>query len=412
MITAIIPIPQRVKPNTKLNGKFDIVMEDVSGMRSVVPHGRDIIVPPLFFYKFFSSWKGVSYEHVFATDEIFDICTLQSHISAFTEQPMPHASLLCPISVKRITQLETHTYLFNKSIQYLFRYYRFGIPLRATNGMLSDQLLTDQTLTEADTTNVLSYGEFLTHAALNTTRNEQERAQLTIPKLLHHLTLDSPSNVSEQLTDIMYYKNNLAVMLEYVKDLGDNKNLSLTDYIEQYSYIRNIDDPTTRICIGNGPLISSDLLVPFLENRSVLLQNYNILSHEVSQIRDVDFIYLDIAHSDAGYLWTLLTEINELPYTDYSLFLDDNTFIPLCENRFPTTINTPSLLELKNLLHYLFINKNTYRQQYVSVEFNKTWADEIFICCTTIHGVKTFYYLNLALFRLTSPSLVNCVLFQ
>jgi hypothetical protein len=403
MIQAIIPIPQKVKPYTVISGKLDIGINQDS---PVLPYGRDIIVPPLIFYKFFSVWMGIQYEHVFVTDEIFDIYTLQSHISTFTDQPTAHACLLCPISVKKITQQRTTTWLFHRSIQYLLQNYKFGIPLRAINGLNDEVYIHEQVLTNPATTAIYSHGDLGDWINSLCTQDGGYFVQ-EINEISYHLSQDCPNMVAEYVYNALYAAT-MFKSKEIAYALEPNSSGLFDFTIPEHA----INDPITYICLNNNPYVNSNLLVPYLGHRNLLAYHYHNLLHETAKLDDKVFTYLDIQQVDAVNLWGMITELNSISYSDFSLYLSDNEYIPSYDHRFPSTLSTPSLLALKNWLCTLFLNKQTQRQPFVKLEFTKTWTDEIFICCTTIHDLKVYYYLNLALFRLTSPSLINQTLFQ
>ena len=76
MIEAIVPIPNRIPYGTILQGER-LHQHRASGRQLI--SGRSIRVVPLTFYKVFSVWSGVRYEHTFVTDEPMSPTNLRTY---------------------------------------------------------------------------------------------------------------------------------------------------------------------------------------------------------------------------------------------------------------------------------------------------------------------------------------------
>ena len=125
--------------------------------------GRSVRIVPLTFYKVFSHWGSGRYEHIFATDEPFEVLNLLSYWSSTSIKQQPACdhigSVLIPISVRRVGRMDgktldrtkhdpnslipastfvvptASTFLFSKSIDFLIRNYRDNRPLAQVNNL-------------------------------------------------------------------------------------------------------------------------------------------------------------------------------------------------------------------------------------------------------------------------------------
>jgi hypothetical protein len=76
MIEAIIPVPHRLPLNRVLDGT-QVNIHRASGTQLI--GGRCIRIVPLIFYKVFSLWSGIRYEHTFVTDEPVNPVNLRTY---------------------------------------------------------------------------------------------------------------------------------------------------------------------------------------------------------------------------------------------------------------------------------------------------------------------------------------------
>ena len=411
MIEAIVPIPARLALGTMLNGE-QVIQKCESNYQRPVISGRSIRVVPLTFYKVFSTWSGLRYEHIFATDEPTDPVSLfnyQDYNGAVVKDAL--GSILVPISVKQISTHSTSTYLFTCSINFLLKFYRANIPI-STLPPVQPFPHDINSITISPFGEVHSYPEYQLHVfepALNTLWAQwklTDHQDLAI----HTLTPELPSTVFDSVQEICS-SINPDTMFSYIDDMAmyeSNQHVSPEALINSFLYDTSQLDPITQWCITSPSYIMAKQLRPFLSNQDDM-RKYLAMSYQPQD----DLFTRNVVNLDCNAPWAreLIEQICSLPDTHFTIKVTWDDIYPDIYSMFGyksylNHLSIRSYDQLYSCIRQLFLNKHVDANAYDDVIISKNWTDEVFISCNS-KGNYVTYYINLAWYHLMSPSLVN-----
>jgi hypothetical protein len=120
-----------------------------------------------------------------------------------------------------------------------------------------------------------------------------------------------------------------------------------------------------------------------------------------------------VQHVDRLAMFDDLIElVGQLPDTHFQIKLTWDDVYPVITTVFGYERNVMSPVaktyeSLYSLIRQKFLNKHVDPYAYDDVIISKSWADEIFISCKSHNKPPVNYYVNMAWYHLTSPSLIN-----
>lgn len=406
MITSVIPVPMRVIPGTVIHGEAEV--DTVDGTYQSIVIGRNIIVPPLRFYKFFSVWNGMALEHTFYTDKNLNCTNLLLLPDGYS--PIGDGQIgLCPISVKVTTEETTETFLFSNSIGFLLSSYRSGVPLGSSS--ILNNINPEPYITRRETAKVISLATLIEEKT-KTSIASRCSSELCYPRSYYRdLTPAAPLFSTTAYQEVMFSESisNTNLILDTVfSHISDIESNNENPSSHRSVYFPYKPDPITMICLKCGPYVNTQHFMPYLSYGSELLSNYVIDVNENKVFDAQTFTYLDTLTYRYDLLYSLVDCLAQLGTTDFSLDIDKRSVaIPYTENRtYSPKRGEPFeeiCLTLKDILNDpLFpLSKRLI--------LDKLQTDEIFIWCIDTHNVKHCYYLSIPLFNIGSPSLINMV---
>ena len=430
MIDCICPIPNRLPLGTVLHGSTVIGQNNTTRL---TVSGRSIRIVPLTFYKVFSHWGKYRYEHVFATDEPFDIIHLLSYWDAtcndhFTDKM---GSLLIPISVSKYGDSFARTFLFSKSINYLFHIYKTTVPLSlcpSLTTLLSDRYFVSDVSLEVPTFGqnlivsggVNSYGDFQKFMFSDVLYSRMGSLGLTPYQmmLLTTMTPELPERINTCLDEIASNYCSKEQIYNFIDDMTAYErgtHLEHGELFEDYIYDEFPPDPITTECLRSPTYILLNTLRPHLGDKLTML-SYAKLGYSVQHDAFTQAIQT-ISFSDSVQVvnrYDLIESIINIPITDYRIDMTwdscDIVEYPYFNTKQTILPGKYYLEHIHQLCRQLFLNKWASNVWYDKVTISKNWLDELFICCQVDNKILT-YYVNLAWFHLISPSLVNSTMF-
>lgn len=435
MIQAILPVPFRVHlPGSKLMGAKRESYWKQGLDRYEIEYGRDLIVPPLAFYKMYSIWDQYLIEHTFISDHTLTPDMLTIHRDIYTGGVVPTPPVLVPISVTYGSPGKiTETYLFTKSIDYLLTNYRVGYPLSLSESVI---LPGSHPITEpgADrmvltpyhgVCGVVEYIDTLLQTALSL-QLDQDYTRWTPPALeyglRHRLTPERPEVITNTMMDIVQYEQYPDALFDFIDNtvgisMSDDPRTILTEFLYRGPY-----DPVTTVCLDTPSCFSLDRLFPYIDH-SRIKGYYQIACSEALASESYDCLCL-LEHINGIFqeleLESLLEFFYGSSYTDLTIELNGPTELPkiVMYDRFglyqykdergvrhdEITYNS-----LADHLKHLFMD-HRWASPYNQIVMSKTWLGELFITGIRQTGNNSYctkYYLNLNLYHLVSPSLIN-----
>ena len=410
MINAVIPIPSRIN-RRYIDSRQQITCTNIAkGQTTQMISGRCILTVPLTFYKIFSSWGSMAFEHTFATDEEIDPTTLMKYIDPLTKKVVSGGGVLVPISVK-FTDLShgyTSTFLFSNSINFLLTQYRFG----GNNIRNIDPLQKQIGGTSIGSgEQVYSYSIFQMFMFEDYFRAEfpawkpspefNATCSATTPAL--------PAGITYNLYEMLNMGLATDELYEYMSDLmmyESNDRLSIENTVSPYLYPVTYD-PITLACVGTPSYILSSTLAPYLNDRA-RLNIYKTIGYA-----DYDPMFPDevIIPSFTSDYWSELIEtICTIPQEYFSISVTWDNYIPHAESVFSDGEHR-LYSHLAETLRQLFLNKYIFEDACDSVVLSRNWQDEILISPIRNGICSKPMYISLPWYHLSSPSLINHSLF-
>jgi len=398
MIQAIIPIPQRYPIGYTLGSGFRI-----SGRMGI--SGRTIKVLPLYFYKIFSTHGNASYQHIFASDSIINPITLESSRNNFNLQKDYYGGVLVPISVKRFDATRPNTFLFPRCINFLLQNYRQNIPIDEVD------VLNDGAYSELSPgcPGVVGISEFNFYYLKNFMETHQWCGMNSPQRLLMSaISPEAPYRISNYVQEIENCHLHGDALAQYISDLCTYETgtaLNMREFLEMEKYDFPMD-PITQLCACTPSYLYGHQLRPFLGNEMNLSGysriGYNPVDNELTR-SPLNFMF----EQADPYAWSdeVMEDLINMADEDFRLTITPNG--PVMESFSTLSNQSPSIItHLYDSLMYSF-------PQYKQIEIVKNWADEVFMTVWSGSnntwsppGPHTFY-LNLAWYHLTSPSLIN-----
>ena len=443
MIKAILPVPVRLyQPGTILVGA-NWESYWIQGMtRNEVTFGRDIVIPPLAFYKVYSYWGGYLLEHTFVSDHTLNPTDLMKHRDIYTGRVYSTPPVFVPISVKYGKPgTVTETYLFTKCIDFLLTNYRHGYPISSSQSVIlpgahpvvppsPDRIPRN---TYYGVYGIIEYIDTLLHIALRLQIDvDYDRwAPPAIPyEIRDRVTPERPATVVRVLTELLYYETNQDALFDYVDDLigletcQDARTLPRleTTYLTEFLY-RGPYDPITAVCLSTPSFITLDQLIPYIGDMDELCKYFQMACIDAKQSETFDCLCM-IDHINGLFdeleLESILEFFYACSYTDVTIHLksavSDPIFVPY--DRFglyqysseaENCYDQINYSILSDLMKKLFMDPRK-AIPYDELVLSKNWLGELII-----NGIQnrpegqicTKYYLNLNLYHLISPCLVN-----
>lgn len=457
MIDCVCQIPNRLPINTTLHGASPL--SDPIRDRIPMPpqvSGRSVRIVPLTFYKVFSHWGSGRYEHIFATDEPFEVLNLLSYWSSTSIKQQPTCdhigSVLIPISVRRVGRMDgktldrtkhdpnslipanafvvptASTFLFSKNIDFLIRNYRDNRPLAQVNNL--------ERYTHQDTLHGIEFPMSYTYAGdimlSGGVRSYGDYQKFIFEDMLYtrfgsiglnpyeelvlsSMTPELPERINSCLEEINLNYSSRDQLYDYIDDMAmyeSGKHLEITDIFGDYIYDEYPPDPITTECLRSPSYILLHTLRSYIGDY-MRMHSYSKIARNVQddsftrQITPASF-------NDSTMLTTkydLIESLSKIPSSDFTIETTwDNvtgyqhSYFEL--GRVENDGNGYYLPMIHSIVRQLFLNRWADHNAYEKVIIFKNWLDEIFICCHKNGGYVT-YYINLAWFHLISPSLVN-----
>ena len=418
MIDCIMQLPLRMPIGTLLSCTHSLSSWNVPiEQQSSIISGRSIRVVPLTFYKVFSRWGQNRYEHTFITDEPFDSVYLTSYRSGVTKQ-IEHnnmSSVLYPISVKKITPYHVSTHLFTKSIDVLLRYYRNGEPL-ATIQPLLEPSQNGMRLSPECWEGVSSFAEYQKFIFNDVFVSAGKQYELSPQQqtVVSSLTPEKPEYINSCVDEIIYNGLNGDALFQYIDDMhlyqsGDHINPY--EWLSEYIYDEWPLDPITLLCVLSPPHIILSNLFPYLGDLlSRISYNRMGFSYQNDPLFD-NAVPIRFDNLDGLKLYELVEQLLSIPDTDFQIEMTWDTYVPHFTSIFGYGTKLANE-NIHNCCRLLFLDKwHKGNVGAVKAVLSKNWLDEVVVWCEHENGTQQVFYLSLAWFHLTSPSLINKSLF-
>lgn len=425
MIKAILPVPNRVyQPGTMILG--ETVEDTWDGMSSqdAWSYGRNIRVPPLAFYKVYSTWEGYLIAHTFITDETFDPRCLQLHRDIYTGGVYQTPPVLVPISATYGKPgCITETFLFTQSIDFLLSNYVLGMKLSSSTSVRLPMARpiypnTPDRIPVGNYRGLCGIVEYLDEMLqiITNTRMDQDFNRWCPNDLAFQIrqkvTPERPAAIVNLLKDMVFYEKNqdgLYYLIDELIGLGskDDPRCLIDEFLFRGQY-----DPVTVACLDTPSYLTLDALIPYLEDRNLACGYFDMACTDVALSEGFQYVCLmdQVSDLDEGIDFDELMEFfYHIPYTDVTIRLSDTQQDPeiYTFDRFGVYQNTDIVFgPLIDQLRKIFLNWKTSIRKYTEVTLSKTWLGEILI--TAVRGsLMERYYVNLNMYHLITPSLVN-----
>lgn len=436
MIQAILPVPFRVHPpgSRVMGARREFYWKE--GLNTYeVRYGRDIAVPPLAFYKMYSIWDHYLIEHTFVSDQTLTPSMLTIHRDIYTGGVYNTPPVLVPISVTYGKPgTVTETYLFTKNIDYLLTNYRVGYPLSSSESII---LPGAHPITEPGPDRIvltpyygvcgaIEYVDILLQEALKL-RIDQDYNRWTPPALeyglRHRFTSERPEVISNTMIDIANYELYPDALFDFIENVvgtstHEDPRTILTEFLYRGPY-----DPVTMVCLDTPSCFTLDRLFPHIDYNKIegyyrlacseikasesydclcLLEHINGIFQDLELESLLEFFY--------GSSYTDLTvEVNGGPMDQPKVFPYDRFGLYQYKSDRGVIHETTTYRVLTDQLRRIFMDRR-WTTPYEQVILSKTWLGELFVTGVHYHGNNpqyTRYYLNLNLYHLITPSLVN-----
>ena len=424
MIKAILPVPNRIyRPGALYIGEGVDQCWDPMGQVCDWRWGRNIRIPPLTFYKVYSEWKGYLISHTFITDQSINPRDLQINRNLYTGEVQRTSPVLVPISVTYGKPgCITETYLFTKSIDFLLSNYVIGrsismcsaINFPAARPIYPDTPDRIPVGLYRGLSGIVEYLDTLLQIVVHTEMDKDfnrwcpNNIAYTIRQWV---TPERPSCVINLLKDMVYYEKNNEGLFDLVDNLiGLNSKEDPRCLIDEFLF-RGQYDPVTVLCLNTPSYITADALLPYLEDQDLACGYFDMACSDVylsesfngSCLMDKMSSFHELMFED------LMEFFYQVPHTDVTIHMDlgDDTPQIITHDRFGIfQMNDMIYSELTSKLHTIFLYWKTAIRQFDEITLSKTWLGELLI--TGTKGTYTErYYVNLNLYHLISPSLVN-----
>lgn len=425
MIKAILPVPNRVyQPGTTILGETVEDTWDGMGSQDAWSYGRNIHVPPLAFYKVYSTWEGYLIAHTFITDETFDPRCLQLHRDIYTGGVYQTPPVLVPISATYGKPgCITETFLFTQSIDFLLSNYVLGMKLSSSTSVRLPMARpiypnTPDRIPVGNYRGLCGIVEYLDEMLqiITNTRMDQDFNRWCPNALAFQIrqkvTPERPAAIVNLLKDMVFYEKNqdgLYYLVDELIGLGskDDPRCLIDEFLFRGQY-----DPVTVACLDTPSYLTLDALIPYLEDRNLACGYFDMACTDVALSEGFQYVCLmdQVSDLDEGIDFDELMEFfYHIPYTDVTIRLSDTQQDPeiYTFDRFGVYQNTDIVFgPLIDQLRKIFLNWKTSIRKYTEVTLSKTWLGEILI--TAVRGsLMERYYVNLNMYHLITPSLVN-----
>lgn len=425
MIKAILPVPNRVyMPGTVIYGATTEDTWDGWGVQDTWTYGRDIRVPPLAFYKVYSTWGKYLITHTFITDETFDPRCLQMHRDIYTGGVYRTPPVLVPISVTYGKPgCITETYVFTQTIDFLLSNYVLGMKIcNSTSVRLpTARPIYPNTPDRIPVGNyrglcgIVEYLDILLQVVANT-RLDTDFVRWcpnnTAFQIRQKITPERPATIVNLLKDMVFYEKNPDGLFYLVDEMiGLNAKEDPRCLIDEFMF-RGQYDPVTIACLNTPSYLTLDSLLPYLEDRNLACGYFDMACADVALSEEFRYVCLmdPVSGLDTGIDFDDLVEFfYYIPYTDVTIRLSDMQKEPeiYTFDRFGVYQNTDVIFgPLIEQLHKIFLDWKTSIRRYTEVTLSKTWLGEVLITASDGHRVER-YYVNLNIYHLITPSLVN-----
>ena len=435
MILAILPVPFRVhQPGSRLLGAKRESYWGQGLNAYEVRYGRDITVPPLAFYKMYSIWNHYLIEHTFVSDQTLTPSMLTIHRDIYTGGVMNTPPVLVPISVTYGKPgTVTETYLFTKNIDYLLTNYRVGYPLSSSESVIlpgahpiiepgPDRIVLTPYY---GVCGAIEYIDILLQSVLQL-KMDQDYNRWSPPVLeyglRHQLTSERPEVISNTMMDIIHYESYPDALFDFIDNtvglsMHEDPRTILTEFLYRGPY-----DPVTTVCLDTPSYFTLDRLFPHIDYDNIE-GYYRMACSEIKATESYDCLCL-MEHINGIFqeleLEALLEFFYGSSYTDLTIEINGGSMEPprvIPYDRFGlyqyksdhgVIHDTTTYQVLTDHLRRLFMDRR-WTTPYDQIVVSKTWLGELFITGISHRDVTycTKYYLNLNLYHLISPSLIN-----
>lgn len=390
MIHAIIPMPLRVQPGTWIHGCLVETVTDPNDTPGIIQCGRNIAVPPLYFYKIFSVWNRCTIEHVFASPREFNPITLVAN------DGNPEPVLLYPISVRYSAQ-EQAVFLFIRSAGQLLQQ-KFTLPIQE---VILEELWS------------LAPKEYYANIA----------------RRCHELIVDNP-DIAYTVASTSRYHNGpdeyADAMFEQFYGDTDNEVIPAENIDEHHQKLyvyglmecglhSGVLDPITSLCIKSTTALSAHYLIPYLEPSTTRLMYSHINMMQIMSYPSEPYIYLENSGINLTMIWSLYIAVYMSEPTDIMITINaTGDVVPGWEWNGPTPIVKTQLTTCNWIVGILNRIINTLRTTALRAQypghirlttFIKRWTGEIYLILDMTDGYRYCLYSHEAIAHLISPTL-------
>ncbi len=421
MITGVLQIPNRIPVGSVLFGGTPIEKRFNDTVVKVLS-GRSIRVVPLFFYKFFSQWGKSFYEHIFATDEPFDTVTLTRFVDSSTGDYSKSriGSVLVPISMKRISNTGVQNFLFAKSINFLICNYQIGLPLAeipfdGVSNFDSSKCI-EIPVEGLFSKGVASYGayrKFLFEDVIYSTYGSKGLPP-DVEFALDHMTTEEPAMIASCMDELLYQYTSSDAVWNYIDELykyETGEPLDPKEFFSDHNYHESVIDPLTLQCLRTPTYLLLSNIRTYISSQQMMYACGNLGANPQNDEFTSNIVPFSFESKIDHYSkLQLIEELVRIPSDWCTVQMDWDKYIQSTMSRYNSGCSE-SFESLHNTCRQLFLNKwVNHDYAYDNIVLSKNWYDEIFISCKNKMGITT-YYINLAWYHLTSPSLINQSLF-
>ena len=419
MIHAIVPVPIRIRPGTVLRGCYtmdsEVAPPSLANCNNVLS-GRDIQSPPLAFYKVFSTFGLYRYEHTFVTDELIDPVTLINSVDAYTGHQHKNSALLIPISVKVISKSCTDTFLFSQNINFLLSNYIMGSninqirPFSVNRAHYCDRIV----INPPNFGGVCGACNYISKMlrAIHTVGHNMYTPDIVCEQFMEYLCPERPEEFSNALTEYIWYENNPDALYGYLDDIftyETGMQFEPMSLLDRYYYTADLD-PITACCLRSPTYINVDQLKPYLGTVEERTGYYRLAQQQACLTENINCANLIIEDSDYTLILDILETLYGLPDSDVNIEISRSG---KAHHNLSSTVPfydlSASLGRFESNLYQAFMNWTTkkYTGDFDYITISKTWLGELVVFCHSQIQPPIRYYLNMNLFHLMTPSLVD-----
>lgn len=419
MIHAIVPVPIRIKPGTVLHGcyTFDssVAPQFLANCNNVLS-GRDIQSPPLAFYKVFSTFGLYRFEHTFITDELLDPVSLINSVDAYTGSQKSGSALLIPISVKVVSKTCASTFLFTQNINFLLCNYIMGFnisqirPFSVNSAHYNDRIVVNPTPFNG----VCGACDYIRKmlGAIHTVGHNYYTPDMVCEQFMEFLCPERPNEFSSALTEYVWYERNPDALYGYLDDIFTYETglpFEPMSLLDRYYYTAELD-PITACCLKSPSYISVDQLRPYLGSIEERTGYYRLAQQQAYLTENFNYANLIIDDSDYDLILDIVETLYELPDSDVNIEISRTGRSVHNLSSMVPFVDLPSTLgRFESTLYQAFMNwtNKKYTGDFDYITISKTWLGELMIYCHSQIQPPIRYYLNMNLFHLMTPSLVD-----